>query len=115
MLDELMRSLGLKFENLKPHEQEEYISMLNILEQRALTVDDFRSHIKKMREAVELELVDTDEFVYIFFFRFVNRKHVGLKARLKNYVLLEAYFESHEQAKKALEKQLETRISNLRK
>lgn len=113
MLDKLMQKLGLKFEDLKPHEQEEYLSMLNTLAQKPLSVEDIKQHIQSMRRAVENELVDTEEFTFVLCFRVVNRKHVGLKARLKNYILLESFFESKERAKKVLEEQLKTRMSNI--
>lgn len=107
ILDELLEKRGLTFDKLSADEKKQYISWLQVLESKPISVEEVKTHIKQLKDAVEAELVDCDEFIYVLFFKIVNRKHVGLKARLKNYLLLEAFLESKERAKKVLERQIE--------
>lgn len=112
VLNDLLNKLGLQYEDLTQAERETYHSWSKALDDRPLTAEDIRSYISQAKEAVEMELVDTEEFNYILWFRVVNRKHVGLKARLKNYILLEAFMTSRERAKQVLEKQLIEMVDN---
>ncbi len=105
-LDELLEARGLKFEDLHkyPGATEQYLEWLELLETQPMSVDDVKRHIKQEKAKVELELVDTDEFIYYFgIFKVVNRKHVGLKARLKNYLLLELLLESPDTKRRSIE------------
>jgi hypothetical protein len=111
ILDELLEKRGLKFEDLQGEEKQQYISWLNVLEERPLSADDIKTHVRVMREAVENELVDTEEFVTHWFAKIPNRKHVLLKARLKNYLLIESMLQARENSKKQLEKQLQNLVN----
>lgn len=107
ILDDVLEKKGLKFEDLNYESRQTYLKWLDQLSQKPLSIDDVRKYVKSLREAVENELVDTDEFTYILWFRIPNRKHVGLKAQLKNYLLIEAFLYSHDKAKEILERQIE--------
>lgn len=107
VVDQLLSKLGLQYEDLSAQEKQTYESWSKSLDIKPLTAEEIKEYIKQAREAVELELVDEDEFVYVLGFKKVNRRHVGLKARLKNYLLLEAFLTSKERAKQALEKQIQ--------
>lgn len=109
MMQNILDKLGLSFDELSPSERETYESWLKVMEEQPLNVDDIKNYIEQARESVELELVDEDEFKYVLGFRVVNRKHVGLKARLKNYILLLSFLASKDKAKKSLE----SHINNL--
>ena len=97
MIDDIQKyleSLGIKdFDDLRPDEKESYFKLLELAEKSKVTLDDFKSHIKKMRVSVEFALAteklnkDEDKF---------------LKARLKNYILFESLFERPERAKEML-------------
>lgn len=98
----------LTYDRLTSDERETLHGWLERLSAKALVVEDIKKHLRVMIGSVEQELVNTDEFEYVFFglFKRVNRKHLFLKARLRNYLLLEAFVTSPERAKEALESQL---------
>lgn len=107
---EIEEKLGLKIENLNTQEKQTYFTMLETVQKAQMTPDKLRDYIISMRDAIARELVDEPEFNYIFIFKVPNRKQILLKARLKNYLLLEAFLTSPEKAKEALE----SMISNIR-
>lgn len=104
-LDEMLGLKGLKYEELTPIEKETYHTWQQALTQNVLTVDSIRDYIRQAKDAVEQELADTPEMerVWLFFFQ-PNRKAVLLKARMKNYLLLEAMLSTPEKAKQAMER-----------
>jgi|WetSurSiteA1Bulk_404760.scaffolds.fasta_scaffold03796_4 hypothetical protein len=110
MIDELLEKFGLKWEDLdsKGHsgEKEYLLSMLSAVENNQVTLQTFRDHVASMKSYVEQQLVNEPEFNYIFIFKVPNRKQIYLKARLQNYLLMEAYLSTPDQAKKALEAQI---------
>ena len=112
ILDDLLEKTGLKYEDLDSPghigEKEYLLDMVKALETRALTVEDIKQTIAQMRVRVTQELIDEPEFNYIFIFKVPNRKQILLKARLKNYLLLEEALIAPDKAKKALEAQLQT-------
>jgi hypothetical protein len=103
MIEELLKPHGLKYEDLNILEQETLETWMGALSKKQLTVESIRQAISNMKEAVEHELILEPEFNYILLFKIPNRKQIFLKARLKNYLLLEAFLLSPEKAKKALE------------
>lgn len=112
-LDEMLSKLNLTYEDLTVQERETYQKWLKVLDTKPVTVEDIKLYVKQMRETVELKLVDMPEFTFIFgIFKVVNREQVGLKARLKNYLLLESFMESRERAKQSLEKQIENTVTS---
>lgn len=101
--------LGLKIEKLRADEKQTYFSMLDAVKQAEMTPEKLKDYIVSMREAVTKELVNEPEFNYIFIFKVPNRRQILLKARLQNYMLLEAFLSTPEKAKA----QLEEMISNI--
>jgi len=69
------------------------------LSNRKLSVDDIREQIKQMMFAVQRELTSV---------KHRRKKDILLKARLKNYMLLDAFLNSPEKTKKRLEAHLLT-------
>jgi hypothetical protein len=108
ILDELLAEQGLTFEKLTAEQREEYLQRLEILEAPEFTVDNFKNYIYAQKSEVEKELSDTDEFEYFFFglLKRPNRKHLMLKARLKNYLFLELFFKTPDQRKKQIEAEI---------
>ena len=103
-VDEILHLFGIKdYDELTGPERDTYHKWLNTIATSAITPDDMRRHIQSMRLAVETELIDTDEFIYFLWFKRINRKHVLLKARLKNYLLLETFLNRPERAKEMLD------------
>ena len=103
MLDEILKKRNLKYEDLTPHERETYAELAKSLNIAQITPDKLRDYISGMRASVEGELVDEPEYLFIFF---PNRRNILLKARLKNYLLFEAFLLSPERAKKMIERTL---------
>ena len=85
--------------------------MLETVQKAQLTPEKLSLYITSMREAVERELINEPEFIYIFIFKVENRKQILLKARLQNYLLLEAFLTSPQRA----EEQLKAMVGNLGK
>lgn len=106
IVDDILSKRGLTQENLSKAERESLNSWLEVLSKNEMTVDKIRNHIEAMKYAVEQELVSEPEFNYILVFKVQNRKQIFLKARLKNYMLLEAFLASPERARQALKDQL---------
>jgi len=108
-LDELLNARDLKFEDLEGEEQDNYFEWLNLLDEKPITIEDVRKCISEQKTKIELELADTDEFEAFFFgvFRRANRKHLVLKAQLKNYLFLELFLESEARKKQMIEASLD--------
>jgi uridine kinase len=109
-LESLLSKLGLTYEELSSEEKETFRQWSEQLNSNPLTVDDIKFFIKRLKDIVSNELVDAPEYEYILIFRIPNRKHVLLKARLRNLLLIEGFLEGKERAKKVLEAQLEKRV-----
>lgn len=102
MLDQLLQRLGLKYEDLSAVEKETLNNWLQVLNKNELSVDKIREYVGTMRESVETELSNHRS-------GFIKRLWDGdrdtiLKARLRNYMLLDAFLSSPEKAKKQIEK-----------
>lgn len=93
-LNKLLERVGLKYEELTSAEKETYNNWMEALQKRKVTIPLIKEYIGKMRESVETELTTTTHN---------SKQDIFLKARLRNYLLLEAFLESPERAKKALE------------
>lgn len=100
---EIEEKFGLRIEELNAEEQVTYNNMVSAVQEAQLDHIKLRDYIITMRNEVERELVNEPEFIRIFIFKFENRKQILLKARLKNYMLLEAFLISPEKAKERLE------------
>ena len=98
MIDELLKKYGLKYEELTPDERTTFHTMLDAIEGKTLSIEKIKDFITSMKYAVEQEIVKVGND---------NKQDTFLKARLKNYMLLEAFLTSPEKAKKALEQSLQ--------
>lgn len=96
-----LKDQGIKdYDDLSPVEQETYRKMLEIQEKSQITLEDFRHHVHAMRQNVEYELAKLPNN---------DPKNTFYKARLLNYLLLEALFDKPERAKQML-KQYSSRL-----
>jgi len=102
IIDEILKKRGVKYDDLSLGERENLFRMVEVLNKSALTMDRWREFIKHMKEEVEKELVNEPEFNRIFIFKVDNRRQIYLKARLKNYLLLEAFLDTPQKAKEAV-------------
>ena len=94
-IDNILEKVGLKFEDLTSAERETLSTWQNSLENNKLTVDGIRGHIASMRDAVEQELTKAVHN---------SKQDLLLKARLRNYMLLESFLSTPERAKLALDR-----------
>ena len=101
MLDEFLQKYGLKYEDLDKKgfsgERETLNKWLDTLSKNQITVEGIKIYIQNMRYSVEMELTKTG----------LNKQEdTFLKARLRNYMLLEAFLVGPEKAKEQLVKNL---------
>jgi hypothetical protein len=106
MLNEILEKVGLKYEDLKKEERETLNNWVKSLQQNALSVDKVKEYIGAMRDTVEQELTQVGHN---------SKEDIFLKARLRNYMLLEAFLSTPEKAKQALDRALAGLISNVTK
>lgn len=99
-LDQLVEKLG-GYDKLDSAEREVYREHLKIIEGKAITIDDSKSFVRNMISAIERALVDTKE---------KSPESINLKARLKNFLMLEQFLFTPERAKKALETYYKERL-----
>ena len=102
MIDEILQRMNLKYEDLNAAERETLTNWMQSVQKNVLTVEDVKKNIQAMKFAVEQELSGVGHN---------SKQDIFLKARLRNYMLLEAFLTSPEKAKEALERSL----SNLAK
>jgi hypothetical protein len=93
-IDEILEKANLKYEDLNAVEKETLHSWMQNLNKAELTIDSVRTYIAKMKAGVEADLTKTD---------LNSKQDMFLKARLRNYILMEAFLESPKKAKEALE------------
>jgi len=93
-IQKYLESLGIKdFDDLRSDEKESYFKLLDLVEKSKITLDDIKKHIHAMRMGVEFSLATE---------KLNKSEDLYLKARLKNYILLESLFERPERAKEML-------------
>ncbi len=100
MIDEILKKFDLELGSLSPEEKTTLYNMVSESKKSILTVDSFREYIKAMRSSVESEMVELPFWKYLF-------KNIFLKARLKNYMLMEELLEAPVRQRKMLEKAIE--------
>lgn len=106
MIDDILEKFNLKYEDLTQVERETFLTWLDALQKQQLTIDKIREYTQAMRSSVAEQLINEPEFLYIFIFKVPNRNQILLKARLRNYILLEAFLSSPQKAKEAMERAL---------
>lgn len=95
-------------------ERETLHSLADKMQKREMTISEIKDHVFSMKYRVELDLVNEPEFIaskILPFIKVRNDKNIYLKARLNNYLLLEAFLEGPGKAKMAVERA----ISNIKK
>jgi hypothetical protein len=95
MINQILEKVGLKYEDLNAVERETLSEWSEVLSKGSLSVDNVKTHIKSMRESVEKDLTVSD---------LNSKQDLLLKARLRNYMLLEAYLSTPEKAKQAIDR-----------
>lgn len=103
IVDQILEKYNLKYEDLSRAEQETLHGWLQALSQNELTVRDIKAYVSQMKDAVANELASTSHN---------SKQDLFLKARVKNYILLEAFLTKADKAKEILEKSLKN-IKNI--
>lgn len=94
-IDTWLQDLGIRdYDELTSVEKETYHKMLEIAQSSQISLEDYKLNVKTMRESVEAALATE---------KLNKLQDLFLKARLKNYLLLETFFDRPERAKKLLE------------
>lgn len=102
MIKEVLNKMGLAdidYEDLNEAEKETVTSWIAALEKNELTVDKVKDYLATMRASVAAEL--GNHLVVSFEDRI---KDALLKARLRNYTLLENFLQAPDKARKAMER-----------
>lgn len=117
-IDDILKKFGLTYEELSEAELKTLNGWLDALKREELTVDKVKSYISEMKSTIEDELANIKEVpsdwvsalsLFIPFLGIVRKWYEDhyqnmLKARLKNYILLELFLTSPERAKVQIEK-----------
>lgn len=97
-MDELLEALGLDYDQLNPEEKRVYSEWLDQYSSiGTVTTEDIKRYISALKSSVEQELANVDNG---------RNKDTFLKARLRNYLLLESFLESPEKARQAFKNQV---------
>lgn len=96
-MDKYLEKYNLKYEDLKKEEIETLNGWMNALQQSQLSVDKIKTYIGSMKDAVEQEVTKAD---------LGSKQDLFLKARLRNYMLLESFLSTPERAKQQIESAL---------
>jgi len=105
IVDDLLSKVGLTYDELKPVEKETLNTWLQALQQSELNVGVIKQYLATMRDGVEQELTKTGN---------TKDQDIFLKARLRNYMLLEAFLSTPEKAKQQMEKAVSGLANSLR-
>ena len=95
MINEILEKAGLKFDDLNANERETLFTWEEALAKSQISVEKVKTYINSMKAAVEQELTTAG---------LNSKQDLFLKARLRNYMLLEGFLSSPERAKEALDR-----------
>jgi len=96
--DKILETKGLKYEDLRPEERELYNKASKDI--KTVNLEQLQEQLEGLLFSLTLELCDTPDTSE---HQDTNNK---LKARVKNYLVLEAYLSAPYKVAKALEKEL---------
>lgn len=106
LVDDLLKKYHKEtIEELSEEESNTFFKMLDDVKRKVVDIPKYKMYLRELITGVERELVDVPEYEAYFFgvFRRENRQHLFLKARLKNYLFLEAFLLAPDRAKRILD------------
>lgn len=103
-IDEILEKVGVKYEDLNAIERKTFNEMVEKVSKTEINNETLKSYISTMKDSVEKDLSEEPEYVRVWLFAFRNDKNILLKARLRNYMLLEAFLDTPKKAKEALDR-----------
>ena len=106
VIDQVLEKYNLKYSDLNAVERETLGGWLDSLQKGTVSVEKIRDYIKAMRDSVELDLSKVSHGC---------KQDIFLKARVRNYLLLEAFLISPEKAKQAIERSIASLSKNASK
>ena len=104
MIDEILTKLGLKYEDLSKVERETLHTWMESLDKNTVTLASVKTYISSMKDSVEQELTKIDNG---------SKQDIFLKARLRNYMLLEAFLFGPEKAKQAIDRAIASLVKKV--
>lgn len=115
MYQKILEKYGLTWEELDSPghsgEKEVLQQWAEKIQKKEVSSSDIKDHIGSMRYITEIALVNEPEYIPSKIFPFIkvrNDKNIFLKARLHNYLILEAFISGPGRARKSVEKALES-------
>lgn len=126
--DEILSRVGLKYEELRPDERETLNTWTTALQAGPLTVDQVAANITRMRETLEKELTDIKSktpawitvlsifvpLVAIILKWYQDQEELGLKARLRNCLMIEAMITGPEKRRADVNRQIDALASRIK-
>jgi len=106
MLSQLLDKYNLKYEDLNPAERETLNQWMTALSTSKVTVEGVKDYLAQLIVAVERELADVRESTSFWSYLFNHKKDTFLKARLKNYLMLQDFLTSPDKAQKYIEQSI---------
>lgn len=104
LINNLLKEKGLEYDQLN-YEEREWINNIN-LGSKGYSLGDLKDDLNALIRSMTLELTDTPDNESTY------EKNRTLKARLKNYIVLHTKLSAPEQARKFLEKAMNSRNKN---
>lgn len=102
MIEEILTRMNLKYEELTKEEKDTLVQWTESLTKSTISLEQVKTYIRSMRDAVENELCKHD---------LGRNQDLYLKARLRNYMLLEALLSTPDKAKEAAERAIAGLVS----
>ena len=110
MLTSLLEQHGIKYEDLNALEKETLQKWQQLLNTNELTLPAVKDFVAKLIEAVEREITDLKESTSFWTWIAAWKKDFYLKARLKNYLMIQDFLTGPDRARKHIEQS----ISNIK-
>src|SRR5437660_8726196 len=107
MFQQLLEKYNLTFEELNSAERATLLSWAEKLKTKTLTADDIKTHVASLITAVEKELAGLETPTSFWLWLFGAKRDVYVKARLKNYLMLQDFLLGPERARQFVETHLQ--------
>ena len=107
MLLKLLEEKGIKYEELTIAEKETLKQWEQALVKNELTLQNVKDFLPKLIESVERELTDLKEATSFWTFLFGWKKDFYLKARLRNYLMIQDFLSGPDRARKYVEQSIQ--------
>jgi vacuolar-type H+-ATPase subunit E/Vma4 len=107
----LLDKFEVNYDDLNPAEKETYNQWIKALSSNQLTLESVKEYLNQLISAVERELTELKETTSFWTFLYGWKKDFYLKARLKNYLMIQDFLTAQDRAVKHIEQS----IKNIKK